>query len=320
MCRARFILATFLEETKYIKLMDESLQKAYLLERRESLKRTLGKRSAIEKLLQMMTVLKMEDNVSLLDVGCGEGHILKFISDRMQTHKIDFYGIDKENIVIRNAQESVLCKQSILHRFKFLQYEIRDKHWTDSINHKFDIIICINVFHEIYSSLIRNGVENPCSMLKEIMSGVFDLLNKNGVILFFDGIRANDKCLNKKIEFEVLNEDTMDKLNQFEKEYLLFHTSFQRQKMKIKSSYKDFTSFITKLRFLKTKTWDIERNETYQYFTEDEYKSFLNENLLQILLYDSFISDVAFWGENVRIRNKRIHFPMEHFYIIGRKS
>ena len=141
---------------------------------------------------------------------------------------------------------------------------------------------------------------------------------RSGLLLLFDGLEQESPMM-RTVEFKILNQDTFAKFQQFINEYKAFPISFNKlSDNSIKCNLFDFTRFITKLRFIDTPTWEIEKYESYQYFTESEFKALFNDNDMAIIDCSQFICDISLWQKNIEILNN-CPFPEECFYILGRK-
>ncbi|MDP3955340.1 MAG: class I SAM-dependent methyltransferase, partial [bacterium] len=77
-------------------------------------------------------------NANILDVGCGEGHLL----ERLQKAKKDnkYYGIDVIPLAINQAKE----------RCPFANIEMGDIYETKYSNEFFDVVVCTEVLEHIF--------------------------------------------------------------------------------------------------------------------------------------------------------------------------
>lgn len=296
--------------------MKRKLYRKYWEERKKSLDNPKGKRLAVDEILNILKTFHFTESINILDIGCGEGYILKMLSDSLKI-PIKFTGLDRSNLILQNAKKTTnTCKD--IHDFSFLNINISNDKWADNIG-KFDIIIAINVFHEIYSEFLFRKKDNIKSSFLKIIDSAFKLLKENGVLLIFDGIES-DYSFFKNISFRLLNDKVKSKFSTFENDYKILPVEFNRSDNDIIScNYRDFTRFITKLKFIDTETWDIERKESYQYFTEKEFLKMFYKNNMNIICNNSFICDIDEWEKNVTIIDKNISFPSECICIIGKK-
>lgn len=288
----------------------------YWKERKKGFHRPLGKKKGIISLIKIIKSLQINRSLRILDIGCGDGYILKYISSHLKNIKIEFYGLDRNAEVLSHAEKNV--HNNNMHQFFFIEKEIADDLWTNDLG-KFDVVFCVNVFHEVYSSLLFQKTPFLNKVFYHSINQIFTLVDKGGFLLLFDGIEQ-ENALMRNVEFEILNAETDEKFNLFTAEYKTYPVSFkQLSNGIIRCNLFDFTRFITKLRFISTPTWNIEKNESYQYYTENEFYDLFNNNGMIRIESSQFICDVPEWEKNIRILNNS-SFPGECFYILGRKK
>jgi cyclopropane fatty-acyl-phospholipid synthase-like methyltransferase len=195
-----------------IKKFDNALNSLYWNEREKGLLNNLGKKAAINLACKLIKSSEKK-NIKLLEVGCGEGHILGNIHNSLKNviNFKDICGIDKDEDILNIAKQ----KYSYAN---FNLVNVLDDDWDDSLT-SYDYILCINVLHEIFSA-IRNKGDNDIDIIngkKKIectIGKLSKLLNKGGILIIFDGIEYYDNAI-KEIEFSVLNESTEKLLFKF---------------------------------------------------------------------------------------------------------
>jgi len=99
--------------------------------------------------------------LKVLDVGCGNGRLGKFLKERLK--KIDYVGID-ENKYLLNQAKKTLSEVKLIEKNVLDDWELKDK---------FDLIAIIGLLHHI------PGKENRLKILKRAKK----LLSKDGVII-----------------------------------------------------------------------------------------------------------------------------------------
>lgn len=250
----------------------------------------------------------------ILDIGCGEGYVIDYLSRQINT-AVEFWGLDKNKEALRNAR--VMLQNDNKHRFSFIEKNIDNPFWIDNLG-SFDVVLCVNIFHEIYSNLMIQKTLDINRKFFLIINKLFKLVDHGGLILLFDGIEQ-DCPFFKNVEFKITDEETMRKFDIFVKEYKAIPISFEKSSNGIiKGNLKDFTRFITKLRFIASQTWEIERYESYQYYTEKEFSNLFLNNKMTVVDNAKFICNIKEWQEHVTILND-VRFPEECYYIIGKK-
>ena len=115
--------------------------------------RGISDNSIHDAILENLLGLSHFKKASILDVGCGEGHLLSRIS--LHVEKQNLTGMD-----IHQYNENF--------EFSFLKHNLNET--TDYLTHRFDIILATEVIEHI---------ENPRFFLREMCR----LLNKNGILI-----------------------------------------------------------------------------------------------------------------------------------------
>ena len=85
-------------------------------------------------------------------------------------------------------------------------------------------------------------------------------------------------------------------------------------------SLHDFTRYIDKSIFLDKPLWQTERLESYQYYTEAEFKQACTS--LGLVIHDLRTLTVNYekWQSEVEILTPGVDFPAEHILILAQKS
>lgn len=284
----------------------------YWQERKDGLYKINGKKRGIDSLINNIKLCRNNEPLRILDVGCGEGHIIEYISHHVD-NRSRFVGLDRNKEALDNA--SLLLSDNS--QCSIVNREIVDSHWIEHIG-VFDVVICVNIFHEIYSSLLMQNCNNINTDFSQIINRVFDLVDKDGLVLIFDGLEQT-YSLFRTVIFEMQDQDTIDKFEEFVNEYRALPVIYKRLSYNcIKCNLKDFTRFITKLRFISSPTWEIEKYESYQYYTEKEFRYLFENNNMTIIDSSKFICDSSDWQRHIKIVND-IPYPDECFYILGQK-
>ena len=126
--------------------------------------------------------LSKTKNYELLDVGCANGELLFFLNEKFSN--IKFYGVDIRSDLIKLARKK-LPSDIYLKKFDYNQKQ--------SLNKKFDIIIC-------------SGVISIFDNLDIFFKNIKKNIKKNSILFFFGGFNEYDfdtivtyKDLNSKI-------------------------------------------------------------------------------------------------------------------------
>lgn len=87
----------------------------------------------------------------------------------------------------------------------------------------------------------------------------------------------------------------------------------------VELSQRDFTRYITKSIFLGKRLWETERLQSYQYYTEGEFRAALARQGLEIFEFRTLTMNEKKWRYRVEIVTPGVKFPDEHVLILARR-
>jgi 2-polyprenyl-3-methyl-5-hydroxy-6-metoxy-1,4-benzoquinol methylase len=166
----------------------------------------------------MISKMKLNNNGTVLEIGCGRGEISFWIAEATQNIVIGsdlcepFINIAREKFILPNLSYEVID----FNNFKFFQ------------NRKFDYIVGNGILHHLYTNL-DNALIN-----------INRLLNPGGTIIFIEPNIYNPYCA------VIFNVGLMRKLAHLEPDEMAFSASFIKKALKsagfynIEAKYKDF--------------------------------------------------------------------------------
>lgn len=284
------------------KMKNNKKDEYYWAERKKNIDCFWGK----GKLINEVSELVGKQQCSLLELGCGEGHILGELAKKNPDSQ--YFGVDYDEKAIEHATR--LYPDVVFIHDSIQNFLIENKK-------TFDFIIAANVFHELYSDAVRKNCNEAKTDLEQIFNDTISLLNANGLFILLDGLENDNKDLNYR--FSINDHAILSKYNEFIESYSFLDCSYAHADIgeEICMNCHDFTRFITKLRFVGEKNWNIEKNETYQYFTEAEFLEMFKNNKLHILKRECFIADIRKWKQSIILQQG--DYPYEHIILMGMK-
>ena len=141
-----------------------------------------------------------KENASLIDVGCGDGTVLKAF--KKETDISELTGMDIADNYLQLAQEKVACKT--------FQGSILDSDLIKKIDKKFDYVVIGAILHH----LIGKNREESQNLAKQALKNSFDLLSPEGYLIISEPTYSPKKSMD--IVFNIKNfitKFTSDRIN-----------------------------------------------------------------------------------------------------------
>jgi SAM-dependent methyltransferase len=279
----------------------------------------LGKRAAILATSKLIRQLAQQGNqsVRLLELGCGTGQIIgTLVSAHFQLCSVsNSVGIDY------NTQSLAQCRHDYP-GMRWIEGDFTAPALLSGLG-KFDLLLLVNALHEVFSATFSSELgEVDVPMAKQRVEQAFaraiTCLHPGGWVLLFDGLEPPGDPLRKRrvrfVDMEARNE-----FNLFARQYHPFRISYQEtgDPLCIDIPQRDFTRYITKSIFLGKRLWESERLESYQYFTEDEFKEVFARLGLKIHELRTMTVNAEKWGYRVEADSTEDVFPKEHILILA---
>jgi SAM-dependent methyltransferase len=279
----------------------------------------LGKNVAIQAASRLIRNLsqQIDHPIRLLELGCGEGQVIGELL-KAHTRIIDR---DRSLGVDYNSQSLVNCQKDYP-ALLVQQADFTDPAFLKNLG-QFDIILLVNVLHEVFSngySPEEGEVDIPVAkqQVEQVLVETASCLGPEGWLVLFDGLEpAGDP--EQLIQLHFLESHARSDFEVFAHQYQPFHISFTQLSapQDIELSLRDFTRYITKSIFLGKPLWQSERLESYQYFTEQEFRLTFNRLGLKICELRTLTMNEEKWRGNVEIITEGIDFPAEHILILA---
>jgi len=282
----------------------------------------LGKRTAILSGSKLIRELAKQTShpLRLLELGCGEGQVIGTLLDaHSQLCDIrNSVGIDYNPVSLANCRRDYPGMSCI-------QGDFTDLELLESLG-QFDIVILVNALHEVFSDSYSPELgEVDVPVGKQNVNNAFaravSCMMPQGWLVLFDGLEPpGDPGLNLRIRFQ--NEQALENFETFVEQYQPFQINYEttQNPFVVTLSQHDFTRYITKSIFLGKQLWKTEQLESYQYFTEDEFRTACMVQGMRIAEWQKLTMNEDKWHNIVEILTPEGKFPDEHILIVAQKQ
>jgi SAM-dependent methyltransferase len=281
----------------------------------------LGKREAILAASRLVRSLAEHPGqpVRLLELGCGEGQILGSLAaaHSQVPGMLTSCGVDYSPRAITR------CRRT----YPDITFLEGDFTQPETLAHlgQFAIVLLVNALHEVFSAGYAPAlgeVDVPAAKdgVARALALAVERLVPGGYLVLFDGLEpAGDLLAPVRVRFQ--HAQARRRFDTFVREYRPFKISARpvAGTGSLELSYRDFTRYITKSIFLEKSLWETERLESYQYFTETEFRDAIRELGLVIREQRTLTVDYEKWRAEVEILTPGVDFPAEHILILAQK-
>lgn len=282
----------------------------------------LGKRAAILAVSGLIRRLAAQAKapLRLLELGCGEGQVIGALMDAhsQECSARASVGVDY------NARSLAKCRRDYP-GLQCVEGDFMDPEALAGLG-QFDIVLLVNALHEVFSDTFSSElgeVDVPAAKarVEQALAGAVGRLAPGGWLVLFDGLEppgSPDETL--RICFQ--HSQARRHFETFAQEYRPFRIVYREGggPMCIELSRRSFTRYITKSIFLGKKLWETERLESYQYFTEAEYREAFTRQGLKICELHKLTVNEEKWRRNVEIISEGARFPEEHILILAQQQ
>jgi hypothetical protein len=279
----------------------------------------LGKRAAIlaaSELIRFMAQ-QIDRPLRLLELGCGEGQIIGTLTDAhfqlCATHSS--VGVDYN-------PQSLAYFQRDFPDLRFVEGDFTDPDLLSGLG-KYDIVLLVNALHEVFSESyspqlgeidIQSGKRN----VEQALAGATGCLEPGGCLLLFDGLEPpGDPHQFLRIRFR--DSQIRQEFEMFVEQYQPLRIAYREVegRLCVELSRRDFTRYITKSIFLGKRLWETERLQSYQYYTEEEFRAVFARQGLEIFELRTLTMNEDKWRYRVEIESSDFGFPDEHILILA---
>ena len=281
----------------------------------------LGKRAAIlaaSKLIRQMA-LELERPLRLLELGCGEGQVIGALLDAHSS----ICSIPTSLAVDYNTRSLARCQRDIP-GLPCLEGDFTSPDLLAGSG-QFDLVLLVNALHEVFSdqfSAELGEIDVPSAKLgvEEALAAAVRRLHPGGWLVLFDGLEPSaDPRQLLRVRFR--DPHALAEFEQFALEYRSFRIAYRKlaDYLCVELSLRDFTRYLTKSIFVGKRLWETERKQSYQYFTEAEFRAAFARQDLEIDDLRGLTINEDKWRTKVEIETPGVNFPEEHILILARK-
>ncbi len=281
----------------------------------------LGKRAAILSASGLIQFLaqQVDHPLRLLELGCGEGQV---IGSLLEAHfqlcaTQTSVGVDYNPLSLAHARRDFAG-------IRFVEGDFTDLDLLSGLG-KFDVVLLVNAMHEVFSDCYspdQGQIDFPTAKLKvaQALAGAAACLIPGGCLVLFDGLEpAGDPKQILRIRFR--DNQIRQEFEKFVEQYHPMRISYREVegRLWVELSRRDFTRYITKSIFLGKRLWETERLQSYQYYTEAEFRATFARLGLEIFEFRTLTMNDEKWHYRIEIETPGITFPDEHVLILARQ-
>lgn len=278
----------------------------------------LGKRAAILAASPLIRKMAQAGQaVRVLELGCGEGQIIGSLANAHDRTP----GIRESVGVDYNPRSLERCRADYP-GLRFVEGDITDPALLGGLG-TFQMVLLVNALHEVFSTTFdaqRGEVDAPAAKTRvtQALGLAAGCLAREGWLVLFDGLEPPGDP-NDRLRIRFLTPRARAGFDRFANEYHPFHIRWRQlaDPQCVELSRRDFTRYIDKSIFLEKALWQTERLESYQYFTEDEFRTAFAQHGLAIRELRTLTVNEEKWRRLVRIETRGERFPQEHILILA---
>lgn len=283
---------------------------------------TLGKREAILCISRLIRALNSGgEPVRLLELGCGDAQIIgTLVEGHAQVPGISqSVGVDYVPAQVQKARQRYPG-------MRFIEGDFTDPALLESLG-QFDVVLLVNALHEVFSAGYTEELGEVDTLpakqrAEEALASAVGRVKNGGYLVLFDGLEPDVKP-GETVRIRFADRQAREHFETFMREYRPFRIAARPVNAggdSVELSWRDFTRYITKSIFLGKPLWLTERFESYQYFTEREFRAAFARLALPIRTLRTLTVNEEKWRRVVEIQTPGAEFPAEHILIVAQKE
>lgn len=282
----------------------------------------LGKRAAILAASRLIRSLarQIDHPLRILELGCGEGHVIGTLLDA----HFQVCAISGSAGVDYSAQSLARCRRDYP-GLRCIEGDFTDPNLLAGLG-KFEIVLLVNALHEVFSDSLScelGEIDVPVAKrrVEQALCEAAGCLEPAGWLVLFDGLEpGGDAQQILRIRFRDFQ--MRQEFETFVEQYRPLRIAYRQVKdpLCVELSQRDFTRYITKSIFLGKRLWESERLQSYQYYTEEEYRAAFARQGLKISELHNLTLNEEKWRYRVEIETPGYEFPYEHILILAQRA
>lgn len=256
----------------------------------------------------------------LLELGCGEGQVIGALLDAHFQECILQTSVGVDN----NAQSLARCRRDYP-GLVCVKGDFTDVDLLAGLG-KFDVVLLVNALHEVFSDCFSHElgeIDVPFAKqrVEQAFAAAVGCLEPGGWLILFDGLEPSGDP-QQILHIRLRDQQMRQEFQTFVEQYYPFPITYREVEspLCVELSQHAFTRYLTKSIFLGKGLWESEWLQSYQYFTEEEFRAAFSRQGLEIIELKTLTMNEEKWRYRVEIITPGVDFPDEHILILARRA
>jgi SAM-dependent methyltransferase len=257
-----------------------------------------------------------QDKISVLDLGCANGELLRLID--LQTHtlgiddRVGLHGLDYNKDSIQQAKRE--NGQAVTYFFRDLRQDA-----FQNLGQQFDLMVSVNTLHEVHSSYHQEDASSAKSKVMTLVGQLGQQLTERGTFIIYDGLALPKEEAQKQAKFKIKSEKLAQAFPEIIKQYKWRQLVYKETDGILEMNREDLQAFLSIFKYFQTELWPIESTESFFYFNQQEFRQMFERMGLKLDAYSVQNNDYGYWSENVELVDGS-DFPAKTILMVGSKK
>lgn len=212
---------------------------------------------------------------SILDIGCGTCDLIIKYGNQLNANRLFCADYD----------ENIINQMKLSYPDARINWHVADIFQLENWSERFELVFLLDMLHEIYSFYGRHdrNLNQPIDhqlgqkYVKDAICNIASITKSGGAVVITDNVLCPE---NIDLKVQIKNPDALNAINYLFKHYPTrqFDVLINDDILSIKSH--DFCVLLTQYNKIKQEQWErwnVERFETHQYMTLEEYEKMFAE-------------------------------------------